>query len=124
VSSVDAISLLRRDIKSLIDKKDLQRSVLVDKLTKPLGGLADLPNHAILDRGRLVGLWDYDADTQSIAKSTFGVRDKTLDAAVAEVEKYIREELEDARSFGLDDPKSRQFRIAALRNTAGSALSS
>jgi hypothetical protein len=115
VSSVDAISLLRRDIKALVDKKDLERNVVVDKLTKPLGGLSDLPNHAILDRGRLVGLWEYDAETQSVARSTFGVKDKALDAAVAEVEKYIREQLEDARSFGLDDPKSRQFRIAALR---------
>ena len=118
ISGLDAISLLRRDIKSLIDKKDLDRQVFVEKDTKPLGGMADFPSHAILDRGRAVGLWEYDTETQSIAFSTFGVKDKALDAAVATTEKYIREQLGDARSFILDSPKSRAPRIAALRKAA------
>ena len=116
VSGLDAISLLRRDIKSLIDKRDLERQVFVERDTKPLGGLADFPSHAILDRGRLVGLWEYDADTESIAWSSFVVKDKALNAAIAATEKYIREGLGDARSFSLDSPKSRAPRIAALRN--------
>ena len=62
---VDGISLLRRGLKSLIVEKDQARSVFSETGYKPLGGLADLPNHAILDRGRVVGLWEYDpaADT-------------------------------------------------------------
>ncbi len=118
VSSIDAISLLRRDIQSLIEKKDLDRPVLVDKGLKPLGGLADFPNHAIMDRGRLVGLWEYDTETRSIARTAFGVKDKALEDAVAETGKYIREQLEDARSFSLDSPKSRAPRIAALRKAS------
>ena len=110
VSSLDAVALLRNDIKSLIDEKDaaLQKNV----------GLSEFPNHAILDRGRLVGLWEYDTETEKIVWAS-GVRDKALDAAVAETEKYVREQLGDARSLSLDSPKSRAPRIAALRKSAG-----
>lgn len=79
------------------------------------GGLTDLPNHAILDRGRLIGLWEYDAESGSIVWGTFGIRDKALESAVGQTEKYVREQLGDARSFSLDSPKSRAPRIEALR---------
>jgi hypothetical protein len=36
------------------------RAVTAEKgESRPLGSLSDLPSHAILDRGRLVGLWEY-----------------------------------------------------------------
>src|SRR5271170_6055142 len=35
------------------------------------GPVIDLPSHAIVDRGRLVGLWDYDQPTESIAWVSF-----------------------------------------------------
>jgi hypothetical protein len=110
VSSLDSVALLRNDTKSLIDEKDaeLQKTV----------GLSEFPNHAIMDRGRLVGLWEYDPETEKIVWSSFGVEDKAIDNAVAETEKYIREQLGDARSFSLDSPKSRAPRIAALRKGA------
>jgi hypothetical protein len=108
VSSLDAIALLRDDVSGLIDEGDT-------KLKKAAGFRGELPNHAILDRGKLVGLWDYDIETEKIAWSAFGVKDKALDAAVVETETYVREQLNDARSFSLDSPKSRAARIAALR---------
>ena len=90
--------------------------MLVDTTTKPLGALVDLPSHAILDRGRLIGLWEFDVDAGAIVWATFdGKRDKTLASAVEEMETWVREELGDARSFSLDSPKSRAARIAALR---------
>jgi hypothetical protein len=116
VSSLDAISALRRDVKSLLDAGDWNRKVFVDKKAMAAGGLTDLPNHAILDRGRLVGLWEYDTETQSIAWSTFGISDKALAAAVKQTESYIRDQVGDARSFSLDSPKSRVARLEALRN--------
>ena len=119
VSSLDAIHALRRDVRGLLDEKDLNRQVFVEKSTKAAGGLSDLPNHAILDRGRLVGLWEYDAETQSIAYSTFGVRDTALITAIKKTEAFIRDQLGDARSFSLDSPKSRVPRIGALRAAAG-----
>lgn len=111
VSSLDALALLRNDIKSLIDEEHVKLQKVV--------GLTEFPNHAIVDRGRLVGLWEYDMESEKIVWSSFGIKDKALDAAIAATEKYIREQLGDARSFSLDSPKSRAPRIAALRKNAG-----
>jgi hypothetical protein len=55
VSSVDGITLLRRDLKGVLAGSDVVRRVFVEKDRRPLGGLADLPSHGIFDRGRLVG---------------------------------------------------------------------
>ena len=118
-SSIDSIILLRRDVKALLDAKDMERNVMVDKKTQRLGTVTDLPSHAIFDRGRLVGLWEYDPETQSIAWSAFTKKEKALEDAVARTEAYVRDQLGDARSFSLDSPKSRAPRIAALRKAAG-----
>jgi hypothetical protein len=115
VSSLDSISAARRDVRTLLDESDLSRRVQLEKKEGELGGLGDLPGHAILDRGRLVGLWEYDVDSRSIVHATFGVNDRALEAAVKETEAYVRDELGDARSFSLDSPKSRAPKIAALR---------
>jgi Winged helix DNA-binding domain len=119
VSLADAILLLRRALATMLDAKDLTRSVFVEKDSKPLGSLADLPSNAILDRGRVIGLWEYDMSTESIAWTTFVKKDKALEQAVARTEEYVREQLGDARSFSLDSPKSRAPRVAALRKAAG-----
>src|ERR1700732_2841264 len=100
--------------------KDLAPPVFVKRNTKPLGGLADLPSHAILDRGRVVGLWEFDTATQSIAWMPFVRKDAALKNAVERNEAYIRDELGDARSFSLDSPKSRAPRIQALRTASAS----
>jgi hypothetical protein len=106
-------------LKGLLDAKDLAREVFVERDSKPLGGLADLPSHAILDRGRVVGLWEYDTAAESIAWTPFGKKDRAMQEAVARTEQYVREQLGDARSFSLDSPKSRAPRVAALRKAAG-----
>ena len=115
VSSLDGIVLLRRNLTALVASEDLKRKTLCDKVFRELGSISDLHNHAILDRGRLVGLWDYDTESGSIAWTSFIGKDKALDEAVRKTEKFVREELGDARSFSLDSPKSRAPRIKALR---------
>ena len=72
-------------------------------------------SHAIVDRGRLIGLWEYDLETESIAWSASVEADDGLREAVARTEAFVRDQLGDARSFSLDSPKSRAPRIAALR---------
>jgi len=119
VSSIDAIALLCRTLSTMLDPKDAERQVFVDRGTQPLGTIADLPSHAILNRGRIVGLWEYDTTTQSIAWTAFIKKDQALEQAVARTERYVREQLGDARSFSLDSPKSRAPRVAALRKAAG-----
>jgi hypothetical protein len=111
VSCLDAIALLRDDAKNLIEEKDV-------KLQKATA-LTEVPNHIILDRGRLIGLWEFDADARRIVWSSFGVKDKALDAAVSATEQYVCDQLGDARSFGLDNPQKRGPRIDALRKSAG-----
>ncbi|HUQ82848.1 MAG TPA: crosslink repair DNA glycosylase YcaQ family protein [Gemmatimonadaceae bacterium] len=116
VSGLDPITANRREMQSLIDAKDRERAVPVDSATKPLGGLADLPSHAILDRGQIVGLWEFDTESNDIAWMTFSrKKDKALDAAVEETQAFVRDQLGDARSFSLDSPKSRSPRVTALR---------
>ena len=119
VGRIDSLVLLRRDLKSVLDPKDSERQVLDDKATKALGTLADLPSHAILDRGRVVGLWEFDTESDSVAWLPFIKKDKALEDAVKRTEQYVREQLGDARSFSLDSPKSRAPKIAALRKAAG-----
>ncbi len=115
VSSLDGIALLRRDFKSLSDEDDLEREVFAGKGVKQLSSLADLPNHAILDRGRLIGLWEFDPASSSIAWVSFVAKNGALKAAVKAAEEFVRADLGDARSFSLDSPESRVPKIAALR---------
>jgi hypothetical protein len=104
VSSLDGIGLLRNGWKSLLAPEDQDR---------------DLPGHAILDRGRVVGRWEFDPETNTIAWVSFVPRDKALEKVVHEMEAFVREDLGDARSFSLDSPKSRAPRIEVLRTRAG-----
>jgi hypothetical protein len=97
VSSIDNITWLWRDAAA--------------------GSMRD--SHPIIDRGRLVGRWEFDAATESIAWVSFIPRDKALEDAVRKTEVFIREDLGDARGFSLDSPARRAPRIAAIRQAAG-----
>ena len=113
VSSLDGISHLRRDVEGLLAPEDMSRSVFCEN------GLMDLSSHAILDRGRIVGLWEYDIAEQSIVWMSFIPKNRNLEEAVARTESFIRSDLGDARSFSLDSPKSRVPRIEALKSASG-----
>ena len=116
LGSVDAILLLRRNLKSLLAEDDWTRTLPLGGGKHEAGGaLTDLPSHAILDRGRVVGLWEYDPDAGKVEWMSLVKPDAALRAAVARTEEYVRSQLGDARSFSLDSPKSRAPRIAALR---------
>ena len=117
VSSIDGISLLRRDLRGIVEPEDLKMMVTAE--ARGGSGLMDLPSHAILDRGRVVGIWEFDPESNSIAWLPFIAKNRDLEKAVARTEAYVREELGDARSFSLDSAKSRAPRIAALRKAAG-----
>ena len=93
----------------------------IDSMFEHRTQFEDFESHAIVDRGRLIGLWEYDQPTESIAWVSFVKKDKALEHAVTRTEKFVRDQLGDARSFSLDSPKSRAPRIAALRKAAASA---
>jgi len=113
IASIDALVLLRRDHHALLDEAGLAAMVAGDKTS--LGGVADLPDHAIVDRGRIVGLWQYDYDAGTVVAWVFGGKaDRSLTEAIERTVAYVRDQLGDARSFSLDSPRSRAPRIAAL----------
>ena len=116
VSGIDGIALLRRDLSSIVEAADMEHMVT----RVGCGALMDLPSHAILDRGRVVGIWEYDPQRESIAWLPFVAKNRELERAVAETEEYIRVQVGDARGFSLDSPKSRVGRIEALRKAAAS----
>jgi hypothetical protein len=117
-SGLDSLVLLRRDHRSLAEAADLDTLPALTKGGTAGGALADLPCHAIFDRGRLIGLWEYDQPSESIVWLSFIQRNSDLAASVKIEEEYVRSQLGDARSFSLDSPKSRQPRIEALRRAA------
>jgi hypothetical protein len=112
VGSIDGIAILRRDLPGMTDEADRK------KIPSGPIGVKDLPSHAILDRGKLIGLWEYDPETSSIAWITFAKATPAVRDSVARTEAYVRDQLGDARSFSLDSPKSRAPRVAALRQGA------
>jgi hypothetical protein len=114
-SSLDSLALLRRDLKALVAVDDLKVMVDGERGKIEAGGLADLPNHAIFDRGRLVGLWEFDPAKQEIVWTPFGAASPGVAKAVKTMEEYVRSQLGDARSFSLDSPESRAPKIQSLR---------
>lgn len=114
LSSLDSLFSTRRDVQSLIDKNDQAVSVISDKQINTLGRLSELPSHGVFDRGRLIGLWEYDLEKDKIAYKLFVKPDKQLLQSIEATQAYIQLQLGDARSFSLDSPKSRMPRIRHL----------
>jgi hypothetical protein len=114
VTALDSLFLLRRDVESLFDPQDLGS----EKAAKRGGGLVsanELRNHAIVDRGRIVGLWEYEQHSDSLVYALFVPLNDALEAEMKRTEAFIRDQLGDCRSFSLDSPKSRQEAIDQLR---------
>ena len=116
LAGTDSLVLLRRNSADLFAEPDMDKKVLNSTLALQ----ADLPDHPILDRGRIIGLWQYDPAESRIAHWLFAGATAAVTRRIAEVEAWIRDELGDFRSFSLDSPASRRDRIDAL-NAAGTA---
>lgn len=119
VTNLDSLLLLHRDLSILLNPEDLAHPLLAQTSSCGPGMLTSLPSPAIVDRGRLAGLWEFDSVTQTIAYTMFGKPDALLKKVVAQTEEYVRHQLGDARTFSLDSPKSRIPRIEALRKSNG-----
>jgi winged helix DNA-binding protein len=110
VAGTDSLVIQRRNAGDLFTDGDGDATLLGATLALQ----PDLPDHPILDRGRIIGLWQYDPAGQRIAHWLFAGSTPRIEQRIAEVESWIREDLGDFRSFGLDSPASRQERIDAL----------
>jgi hypothetical protein len=118
VSSLDATLGHRREVISLLDDSDMGRQTPTDKSLVRVSSLMDLYCNAILDRGRLVGLWEYEPSKEQVVWTSFVGRPAALKQEVARTETFIREQLGDCRSFSLDSPESRVPRLNALKALA------
>ncbi len=118
LASIDSLFLLRRELAQLLDASDESQAMFGEKLYT-LGGIMELVNHGIVDRGRIVGLWEFDPFAQVIVWRSFGPANSALRACIERTEALIRQELGDARSFSLDSPQSRQPKLAFLRQFTG-----
>ncbi|MFN8526204.1 MAG: crosslink repair DNA glycosylase YcaQ family protein [Chloroflexota bacterium] len=115
VSNLDALFLLRRDFAGCVAPRFLAHPLLREKSAQPGGGLADGPYQAIVDRGSVVGFWEYDPDAAKIVFATFQPPDAEMQRAIELTEAFAREDLGDVRMMSLDSPKARAPRLAALR---------
>jgi len=117
LAGTDSLALLRRNAAELLAEED--------RHTQALGSLAlqaDLPDHPIFDRGRIIGLWQYDPGREQIVSWLFHAPTAAVTRRIAETEDWIREDLGDFRAFSLDSPATRQKRIDNLAAAAtGSA---
>lgn len=116
VGWIDGSHLLHRELGRLLDPADADRPSPTEP-SKRLGDLKDPPCQLILDRGRIVGLWEFDPVTGKIVSRLFVPEDEGLRAVIAETERFVVEQLGDARGSVLDSPKSRSAAVAALSGT-------
>jgi hypothetical protein len=83
-----------------------------------LGDVESLSHHAIVSRGELVGIWEYDPEAEAVLTrlwhSDAALRRRVAKAA-AGTERFIREQLGDAKLSAVDPPAKRARRIAFCR---------
>jgi hypothetical protein len=115
-SSLDGISHLHWGVAGLVEESDRER--VVAGFTGQLGTLRDLESHAIYDRGRLLGFWEFDPGAGDIAWISWAPANSSLEKEIARMREFGRTQLGDIRSFSLDSPESRKPRIEALRGNA------
>jgi hypothetical protein len=113
VASLDNLVHLRRAVQPHLSEEDAKRRI--PGARQLIGTVMDLEFHPIVERGRIVGLWDWDGIEGELVWTTFAPRSKAVAAAASAFEKFVGAELGDVRSFSLDSPESRRKRIAALR---------
>ena len=113
LAGTDSLFLLRRNAADLLAEEDRDKPALGS-----LALQADLPDHPILDRGRIIGLWQYEPAKERIVPWLFHGATPAVTQRIAEVEAWIREDLGDFRAFSLDSPATRQKRIDALAASA------
>lgn len=118
LSSVDPLFLHRREIAPLLSAADAERTLWTERGGSAGGALVDLPHQAIVDRGRIIGVWDYDALGDRLVWATFAPASAATRAEAERMEAWIRADLGDVRTFSLDSPESRAPRLAAIRAMA------
>lgn len=115
LAGIDGLHLLHRDLPRLLDPADAGRPSPASRNGRSFGGETDPQSHLVVDRGRIIGIWEYDTERAEIAHQLFVPADDALRETITRTEAFVRDQLGDARSFSLDSPRSRAPKIAAIR---------
>lgn len=116
LGSIDGLFHLRRSLAEFTHPEDRERPIPGEPRGLVSAGLHDVPSHAIVDRGRLIGLWEYDPGAGEIESVVWTERSEPVSRAIEDLAEFLRTELGDARSFSLDSPARRQGRLAEFRS--------
>src|SRR5262249_4215071 len=117
LGNIDNLVHQRRDAGALVDGADAERKGWGEKGPQRGGRRGELEHHGIFDRGRLVGVWEYDFEAHELVWASFGKVPGVAKVA-EETSRFIADDLVDFRSFGLDSPESRGPRLQSIRALA------
>lgn len=120
LSSLDGHFLLRRDLSFLIQPEHLSKVAALSEKATAGGGISELPAQALVDRGQVIGLWEYDSEQKEIVLFTFDPLTAEILQAKSEFEKWTASNFDDLRSFSLDSPASRKPLLEKLRRAQSS----
>ncbi|RYG21922.1 hypothetical protein EON82_18035 [bacterium] len=115
LSSIDPWLHSRRNLPTLLDPAESERTVPYGAALAGANALRDLDSHPIVQDGVVVGMWEFDHERQEIVHWAWRPS-REVEAAVRETGEWIAKELGDFRSFSLDSPKSRIPRVELLRS--------
>ena len=103
---------------SVLAKRDT--ALVLNETLRPVAiqRVARLNHHAVIAGGELIGVWEYDAQAERVVTRVWN-KDKALGArvaeAVTETERFVRQQLGDAKLSAVDPPARRARRIAFCR---------
>jgi hypothetical protein len=115
LGNLDSLLHLRRSTASILSTEDADRVRLQAPELLRTGVLAECDVHVIVDRGQVVGFWDYDPEAQDLVDWFWEPPNAEYRAVRDSHATWVRQELEDFRADSLDSPKSRRPRLQLLR---------
>jgi hypothetical protein len=118
LSCLDTVILLRSDYSWLFSAPGMQRFLEIPGKTGSGTIAKELGFNAILDRGTVVGLWEYDFNERKVVSAFLEPVENSVLQEIQRTEQFIKDELGDARTFSLDSPKSRQPKLDRLKSVS------
>ncbi len=120
----DNFLYFRRGLRVFLDK-DARNATVLDSTRRPaiVAELDSLHHHAIVLGGRLIGIWDYDPDTETVIWRTFGrpttpTRD-LIESTVENLRRFIHTTLGDVAFYPFDRGRTRRERVESIRRPPG-----
>ncbi len=112
IGAIDPFFNIRRNLDLIVEPEDLLHPALKGQ---KLEGSLGLIHQAILDRGRLIGFWEFDSENCEIIVCHWSTDSDQVESKRNELEEYVLKELQVVKTHSLDSTKSQAKRIQNLR---------